>query len=176
MWTHEQMKTLRTEKLEKKTLRGYNGCLKMQSFYNEKKGSSSSWKIFCVVCFPQKRNGVEVHHYKKKVSRLNRSWRVEALEKSAEATRRAFKQHHAILHPTEKCCVPHSDFSHLFIPPFQSLLRTCCLLFCCFKCCVVCTNQLKSIFNDTFDWVIYLIIIFWNGIVSSRQKLGVSLP
>ena len=31
MWTHEQMKTLRTEKLEKKTLRGYNGCLKMQS-------------------------------------------------------------------------------------------------------------------------------------------------
>ena len=39
MWTHEQMKTLRTEKLEKKTLRGYNGCLKMQS-YNEKKGAA----------------------------------------------------------------------------------------------------------------------------------------
>ena len=137
-------------KARKKNLRGYNGCLKMQSFYNEKKGSSSSWKIFCVVCFPQKRNGVEVHHYKKKVSRLNRSWRVEALEKSAEATRRAFKQHHAILHPTEKCCIPpHSDFSHLFIPPFQSLLRTCCLLFCCFKCCFVCTNQLKIIFKDT---------------------------
>ena len=119
MWTHEQMKTLRTEKLEKKTLRGYNGCLKMQSFYNEKKGSSSSWKIFCVVCFPQKRNGVEVHHYKKKVSRLNRSWRVEALEKSAEATRRAFKQHHAILHPTEKCCVPHSDFRTCLYPLFR---------------------------------------------------------
>ena len=127
-------------KARKKTLRGCNGCLKMQSFYNEKKGSSSSWKIFCVVCFPQKRNGVEVHHYKKKVSRLNRSWRVEALEKSAEATRRAFKQHHAILHPTEKCCVPHSDFSHLFYTLFSEftthLLPSVLLfqvLFCLYK-------------------------------------------
>ena len=176
MWTHEQMKTLRTEKLEKKTLRGYNGCLKMQSFYNEKKGSSSSWKIFCVVCFPQKRNGVEVHHYKKKVSRLNRSWRVEALEKSAEATRRAFKQHHAILHPTEKCCVPHSDFRTCLYPfsKFTTHLLPSVLLFQVLFCLY---KPIEKYFQwYILNWVIYLIIIFWNGIELSRQKLGVSLP
>ena len=83
MWTHEQMKTLRTKKLEKKTLRGYNGCLKMQS-YNEKKGSSS-WKIFCVVCFPQKM-GLKFT-ITKKGRLLNRFHIVKALEKSTEATR-----------------------------------------------------------------------------------------
>ena len=109
----------------------------------KKKGAAAVEKSFVLFVSLKKEMGLKFTITKKKVSRLNRSWRVEALEKSAEATRRAFKQHHAILHPTEKCCVPHSDFSHLFIPPFQSLLRTCCLLFCCFKCCFVCTNQLK---------------------------------
>ena len=73
----------------------------MQS-YNEKKGSSS-WKIFCVVCFPQKM-GLKFTIIKKPESFIE----LEALEKSAEATRIAFKQHHAILHPTEKFCLaPH---------------------------------------------------------------------
>ena len=136
----------------------------------KKKGSSSSWKIFCVVCFPQKRNGVEVHHYKKKVSRLNRSWRVEALEKSAEATRRAFKQHHAILHPTEKCCVPHSDFFALVYTPFSEftthLLPSVLLfqvLFCLYK-------PIKKY----FQWYFYLSDLFdnyllkWNSIEPAK--------
>ena len=70
-------------KARKKTLRGYNGCLKMQS-YNEKKGSSS-WKIFCVVCFPQKM-GLKFT-ITKKGRLLNRFHIVKALEKSTEATR-----------------------------------------------------------------------------------------
>ena len=128
----------------------------------KKKGSSSSWKIFCVVCFPQKRNGVEVHHYKKKVSRLNRSWRVEALEKSAEATRRAFKQHHAILHPTEKCCVPHSDFSHLFIctPLFRVYYALVAFCFVVSSVVLFVQTNWKLFLKILIE---YLIITFWNG-------------
>ena len=106
----------------------------------KKKGAAAVEKSFVLFVSLKKEMGLKFTITKKKESRLNRSWRVEALEKSAEATRRAFKQHHAILHPTEKCCVPHSDFFALVYTPFSEftthLLPSVLLfqvLFCLYK-------------------------------------------
>lgn len=56
--------------LEKKTLRGYNGCLKMQSLAITKKGSSWEHSLgFCVVCFHRKNGGWSSFKTEKKLKR-----------------------------------------------------------------------------------------------------------
>ena len=68
MWTLSRWKLCEPKMARKKTLRGYNGCLKMQSLAITKKGSSwAQWAVRAFVLFVStEKMGVEVHSKLKK--------------------------------------------------------------------------------------------------------------
>ena len=70
MWTLSRWKLCEPKMARKKTLRGYNGCLKMQSLAITKKGSSWEHSLgFCVVCFHRKNGGWSSFKTEKKLKR-----------------------------------------------------------------------------------------------------------